>query len=115
MSGGIFYIGSKISFIFKVQICYEGIFYIIDIDNFIVVFVKVRFFGIEDCFIDRFVFFREEIYEYIIFWGSDIKDIIVCEFLKVQYIFLQDFVIVQFFLGFVFVLFFQLYVFYSFF
>lgn len=40
MSGGILYLGSKISFILKVGICYEGILYIIDFNELIVVLVK---------------------------------------------------------------------------
>lgn len=46
-------------------------------------FCLVRLFGIEDRLIDRFVVFRDEIFEYIIFRGSDIKDFYVCELLKV--------------------------------
>lgn len=45
-------------------------------------FLLVRFFGIEDRLIDRLISFRDEVFEYIIFRGSDIKDFIVCELFK---------------------------------
>nr|XP_009932240.1 PREDICTED: protein LSM14 homolog B [Opisthocomus hoazin] len=56
---------------------------------------KVRSFGTEDRPTDRPAPPREEIYEYIIFRGSDIKDITVCEPPKAQHTLPQDPAIVQ--------------------
>lgn len=56
---------------------------------------EVRSFGTEDRPTDRPAPPREEIYEYIIFRGSDIKDITVCEPPKAQHALPQDPAIVQ--------------------
>ena len=99
MSTGIPYLGSKISLISKSEIRYEGILYTIDTqmstvalakgNNFQIIvektyliflfFYSVRSFGTEDRPTDRPVAPRDEVYEYIIFRGADIKDIRVCE------------------------------------
>lgn len=71
--------GSKISLISKSEIRYEGILYTIDTKDSTVALSKVRSFGTEDRPTDRPVAPRDEIYEYIIFRGTDIKDIRVCQ------------------------------------
>ncbi|XP_078609390.1 protein LSM14 homolog B-like isoform X7 [Branchiostoma floridae x Branchiostoma japonicum] len=79
MSGGTPYLGSKISLISKANIRYEGILYTIDTKEATVALAKVRSYGTEDRPTDRPVAPRDEVYEYIIFRGSDISDLHVSE------------------------------------
>ncbi|XP_072308945.1 protein LSM14 homolog B-B-like [Eucyclogobius newberryi] len=77
--GGTPYIGSKISLISKAQIRYEGILSSVDTDRSTVALAKVKSYGTEDRHTDRPVPPKDEVYEFIIFRGSDIKDITVSE------------------------------------
>ncbi|BFZ12629.1 hypothetical protein BsWGS_15666 [Bradybaena similaris] len=78
-STGVPYLGSKISLISKAEIRYEGTLYTIDPNEATVALAKVRSFGTEDRPTDRPLPPRNEIFEFIIFRGHDIKDLHVCE------------------------------------
>jgi len=73
------FIGSKISLISKSEIRYEGILYSLDLQDATISLAKVKSFGTEDRATDRPVPCKDEIYEFIIFRGSDIKGIDVLE------------------------------------
>ncbi|XP_039655775.1 protein LSM14 homolog B isoform X2 [Perca fluviatilis] len=79
MSSSKPYIGCKIGLLSKAQNRYEGILYTIDKVNSTVVLAKVKCFGTEGRPTDRPAPPKDDIYEYITFRGSDIKDITLCE------------------------------------
>ncbi|KAM6977610.1 protein LSM14 homolog B [Aplochiton taeniatus] len=79
MSSGTPYLGNKIGLISKAQNRYEGILYTIDTVNSTVVLAKVKSYGTESRPTDRPQPPKDEMYEYIIFHGSQIKDITLCE------------------------------------
>ncbi|XP_055768969.1 protein LSM14 homolog B-B-like [Salvelinus fontinalis] len=95
MSVGTPYIGSKIGLISKALNRYEGILYTIDTVNSTVVLTKVKSFGSEGRPTDRPTPPKDDVYEYIIFRGSDIKDISLCEPPKSHHGLPQDTAIVQ--------------------
>lgn len=73
------FIGSKISLLSKSEIRYEGILYALDLRAATISLAGVRSFGTEDRPTNRPIPGRDEIYEFIIFRGSDIKTIDVVE------------------------------------
>lgn len=83
MSGGTVtgtpYIGSKINLVSKAEIRYEGYLYTIDTKHTTVTLANVRSFGTEDREVPKFIRPRNEVYEYIVFRGTDIKDLNVSE------------------------------------
>ncbi|KAJ0064539.1 hypothetical protein NL108_009512 [Boleophthalmus pectinirostris] len=79
------YIGCKIALISKALNRYVGILYTIDKVNSTVVLAKVKCYGTEGRLTDQPTPPRDDIYEYITFRGSDIKDINLCELPPSQY------------------------------
>ncbi|KAL3080015.1 hypothetical protein niasHT_034573 [Heterodera trifolii] len=78
------YIGSKISLISKLDIRYEGTLYTVDAIESTIALAKVRSYGTEDRHTPVYVPPRDEVYDFIIFKASDIKDLIVCELPKIS-------------------------------
>ena len=73
------YIGSKISLVSKLDIRYEGTLYTVDPVESTIALAKVHSYGTEGRQTPVFVPPRNEVYDFIIFKASDIKDLIVCE------------------------------------
>lgn len=82
MTSGTPYIGSKISLISRAEIRYEGILYDVNSKEATVTLSKVRSYGTEDRPAPKPIPPRNEVYEYIIFRGSDIKDLSVSKVAK---------------------------------
>jgi len=78
-SGGMPYLNSHIVLISKSEIRYEGTLYTIDTTNSTVALQNVRSFGTEDRKKDNHIPPSPEVFDYIIFRGTDIKDLHVCD------------------------------------
>lgn len=78
MSGSIPYIGSKISLITTSDIRYEGILYTLNREESTIAVQNVRSFGTEGRRIPE-VPMSNEIYDFIIFRGKDLKDLTVLQ------------------------------------
>ncbi|XP_043287380.1 protein LSM14 homolog B isoform X2 [Venturia canescens] len=75
MSAGMPELGSKISLISKADIRYEGRLFTVDPQECTIALASVRSFGTEDRETQFPVAPQNQVYEYILFRGSDIKDI----------------------------------------
>eukprot|EP00316_Scyphosphaera_apsteinii_P012391 CAMPEP_0119330220 /NCGR_PEP_ID=MMETSP1333-20130426/77787_1 /TAXON_ID=418940 /ORGANISM="Scyphosphaera apsteinii, Strain RCC1455" /LENGTH=436 /DNA_ID=CAMNT_0007339563 /DNA_START=19 /DNA_END=1331 /DNA_ORIENTATION=+ len=76
---GLPYLNSHIVLISKSDIRYEGTLYTIDTTNSTVALQNVRSFGTEDRKKENPIPPSPEVFDYIIFRGTDIKDLHVCE------------------------------------
>lgn len=79
MSKGTQLLGTKISLISKSEIRYEGILFSLNPNESTLALAKVRMFGTENRPAENPVAARDEVFEFIIFRGQDIKDIRLCE------------------------------------
>ncbi|KAJ8919687.1 hypothetical protein NQ315_006215, partial [Exocentrus adspersus] len=75
MTTGIPELGSKISLISKADIRYEGRLFTVDPQECTIALASVRSFGTEDRETQYHVPAQNQVYDYILFRGSDIKDI----------------------------------------
>lgn len=75
MSAGMPELGSKISLISKADIRYEGRLFTVDPQECTIALASVRSFGTEDRDTQFPVAPQNQVYDYILFRGSDIKDI----------------------------------------
>lgn len=73
------YIGSKISLVTKAEIRYEGILYALDLQKATISLAKVKSFGTEDRATEHPNPPKDEVFEFIIFRGADIKSLDVVE------------------------------------
>lgn len=71
-------LGSKISLISKADIRYEGRLFTVDPNECTIALASVRSFGTEDRETQFPIVAQNQVYDYILFRGSDIKDIRVC-------------------------------------
>lgn len=78
-NSGTPYIGSKINLVSKAKIRYEGFLYTIDTKESTVTLAKVVSLGTENRKPDNPIPPRDEVFEYIVFRGSDIEDLHVNE------------------------------------
>jgi len=67
------------SLVSKAEIRYEGFLHEIDTQNTTVTLKNVRSFGTENRRTDKVIQPKDDVFQYIIFRGTDIKDISVCE------------------------------------
>ncbi|XP_053606217.1 protein LSM14 homolog B-B isoform X2 [Plodia interpunctella] len=75
MSSGMPELGSKISLVSKADIRYEGRLFTVDPQECTIALASVRSFGTEDRETQYPVAPQSQVYDYILFRGSDIKDI----------------------------------------
>ncbi|XP_030750438.1 protein LSM14 homolog B isoform X3 [Sitophilus oryzae] len=79
MTSGMPELGSKISLVSKADIRYEGRLFTVDPQECTIALASVRSFGTEDRETPCPIPAQNQVYEYILFRGSDIKDIRIVE------------------------------------
>merc|ERR1719272_25400 len=79
MAGVQAFIGRRISLVSKAEIRYEGTLYNINMNDATVALQDVKSYGTEEREVAQKLEGSSEVYEYIIFRGSDIKALHVCE------------------------------------